>query len=169
MTQYRVSDRPQRVGGYESYFKPGDIVEVPDIENVDNEGETFVEGKSGWRHMLPSALDPIEPEPNIGRVIQPDDIQVGDTIRVTYTSQGLDSAFTLTVSEYDDIEQVVKTLQGGAFYLYSGYTIHLVNRPTVDPEVQAIMDALSVDVNTASDYHSRGIRATETPVPTPTA
>jgi hypothetical protein len=161
MTQYRVSNRPQRVGGCESYFKPGDIVEVPDIENVDNEGETFVEGKSGWRHMLPSALDPIEPEPNIGRVIQPDDIQVGDTIRVTYTSQGLDSAFTLTVSEYDDIEQVVKTLQGGAFFLYSGYTIYLVNRPTVDPEVQAIMDALSVDVDTASDMHSKGVRIAE--------
>lgn len=58
MVLYRVNDKPQRArDDYESWFRPGGLVEVDDIENVDIDGE--VETLDG-AYILPSALDRVD-------------------------------------------------------------------------------------------------------------
>lgn len=102
---------------------------------------------------------PPEPKPDIGTVIEFKDIRPGDVVRQVWTD--MDIEYTATIPVFDIGYDNVSSPRGQALGWQRGGEWYLVSRPEVDSEVQALMDVLGVDADTASDYHSKGVRATE--------
>jgi hypothetical protein len=101
---------------------------------------------------------------DIGDVIACKDVRIGDTVRMLERSQDVEITYTLRVAEIRQSD-----LAPANWFMYSPdneevyvntklSVVYLVNRPETSPEVEAIVKALGVSYDVASDYHSKGVR-----------
>lgn len=154
--KFKVGDHvevnPSPVHGTDDIETPMPFTTV--IEEVETEYGPGTYYADGW-YYYEDMLTLVE-RPEIGSVIKFEDIRVGDTVRRTYTSG--DAYYTVDLPVGRVAPGGIETPQGQILGKGMGSTWYLINRPEQDPEVEAIMTALDVDADTASEYRSKGIR-----------
>lgn len=156
MTEYKVGDKVRIIGAEITHN--GKIVQVVAVDSKDHEYPVAVDVGDGGPMLWcgKNEIEPVRDQPEIGKEIAFEDIQVGDTVRRVYECSGAQIATTVEVSYIG--HRKVQTSQGYSVGDYGDGIWFLVHRPERDAEVQAIMDTLGVDEDTAADYHSKGAR-----------
>jgi hypothetical protein len=91
-------------------------------------------------------------------VLRPDEVRTGDTVRILTRHGDVEETATMVVDSRDPTTMRFISPVGQVVDYYGTSVIYLVNRPETSPEVEAIVTALGVTYDVASDYHSKGVR-----------
>lgn len=95
-------------------------------------------------------------------VVKPEDVRVGDTIRILKRDGDVEYTETLRVASSDRGPSWTDfvTPLGYDVTVFDSHNavIYLVSRPETSPEVEAIVKALGVTYDVASTYHAAGVR-----------
>lgn len=96
--------------------------------------------------------------PTFGQIIAPEDIRDGDTIAVTWRDGRVNHRAEFVWDASQDSRYPTYLYVDYEEFNFDESTIYLVNRVERDPEIEAIMTALSVSADEATELHVKGVR-----------